>query len=108
VNAADRSEFEGSGATVCRMSRIFVAGHAEIAAALEAAGHAVVERDADLAVVSDLGALSALRRTPVIVLTPKENVMAAFDAGAADVVTLPASPAEVVARANAILRRILG
>jgi two-component system OmpR family response regulator len=49
--------------------------------------------------------MAAFRGTPVIVLTPPGDVIAAFAAGADDVVPMPASPAEVVARVGAILRR---
>jgi two-component system OmpR family response regulator len=90
------------------MPRILVADNAELAAALEASGHAVVAHPGigvDLAVVSGVGAMAAFRGTPVIVLTPPGDVIAAFAAGADDVVPMPASPAEVVARVGAILRR---
>jgi two-component system OmpR family response regulator len=87
------------------MARILVADQADIAAALAAAGHDVVSHDADLAVVSDLASLAELRGIPVIVLTTPANVIAAFAAGADDVVRTPVSVPEVVARAGAILRR---
>ena len=82
-----------------------------VVAGLAAAGFEVVEAgDAELAVVS-LPALAALRgsgraKLRVVVVAEPADAVAAFDAGADDVVGPRIDPAELAARVHAILRRV--
>ena len=78
-----------------------------IAAALRADGHVLTAdaADADLGVVAASPGPAGLPSLVVLTDNSTEQVVAAFDAGAADVVSASASPAEVAARVTAILRR---
>ena len=79
-----------------------------VAAGLAAAGFEIVEGGrADLAVVS-LPELLRLRagRTAVRTVVVADDVVAAFDAGADDVVSPRIDPSELAARIHAILRRV--
>jgi DNA-binding NarL/FixJ family response regulator len=77
-------------------------------AAREALTHAgfdiVASGRADLAVVT-LDELPSAHADRTVVLADAGDVMAAFDAGADDVVSRRIAPAELVARVDAILRR---
>ncbi|MES1246282.1 MAG: hypothetical protein ABUS54_01250 [Actinomycetota bacterium] len=75
---------------------------ADVVAALRAERFEIVETHGDLAIV---GASELPAPRPVLVLARAAEVVAAFAAGADDVVVLPADPREVAARAEAILRR---
>ena len=90
------------------MARILLApGDAAIAAALHADGHALTTDagDAELAVVADGPGPAGLPSLVVLADDSTDRVIAAFDAGAADVVGPGASPAEIAARVAAVLRR---
>jgi DNA-binding response OmpR family regulator len=75
---------------------------ADVVAALRTEQFEIVEAHGDLAIVRS-DELPASR--PVLALSPPAGVIAAFAAGADDVVVIPADPREVAARAHAILRR---
>ena len=80
-----------------------------VAAGLAAAGFEVVDGgDAELAVVS-LAGLAGLRgdraALRAVVVAEPGDAVAAFDAGADDVVGPRIDPAELAARVHAILRR---
>ena len=78
-----------------------------LAAALCADGHVLTAdaADADLGGVVDAPGPAGLRSLVLLTDDSTERVLAAFAAGAADVVGATAPPAEIAARAAAILRR---
>lgn len=75
---------------------------ADVVAALRDEHFEIVATHGDLAIVA-AAELPASR--PVMALATAGEVIAAFTAGADDVVVVPADPREVAARAHAILRR---
>jgi two-component system, OmpR family, response regulator len=76
-----------------------------VAAALRADGHTVTADPADAELgIADAG-VAGLPSLVVLADDSTDRIVAAFDAGAADVVGPAASPAEIAARVSAILRR---
>jgi len=77
-----------------------------VAAGLAAAGFEIVDAGiADLAVVSLAELVRVHRAMPVVVVAGVDDVVAAFAAGADDVVGPRIDAAELAARIHAILRR---
>lgn len=77
----------------------------EVVAALRAERFEIVEERGELAIVGGRELPARRGGPPVLALSARGDVVAAFAAGADDVVVVPADPREVAARAEAILRR---
>jgi DNA-binding response OmpR family regulator len=78
---------------------------ADVADALRGERFEIVDGHGDLAIVGSDELAARLYRAPILALAAPADVIAAFAAGADDVVVMPADPREVAARAHAILRR---
>src|SRR3954447_902174 len=118
VSVATPSAFAVSRRTLLFVSAriLLLADDPSLAAALRADGHDPISwtdsRLPELAVVDRIADIPRLRggglRVPFVVLLAADEahrMVDAFEAGADDVVAQPASPREVAARVDAILRR---
>jgi DNA-binding response OmpR family regulator len=106
VKGSAISGFAGFRRTLRGVARILLTLHdSALAAALHAAGHATTgdPAGADLAIASAVE--PELPSLVVLAVDSTDRVVEALQAGAADVVDASATPAEIVARVGAILRR---